>query len=204
VEAAPVPSRKSEGIRAKSTSLGASGRGQLPATGHCTDQTKAASPAVCRDIVAARATAAEWIRPCSSEDALPPSPADRRLPFSTRVAIVASGSAIAAFTSACVPDVAFEQADAAAMKDAVAETVIDAGRRDAASDASVSDVAVASDGGCPGSPPDGATACCGGIACAGDCDDAGCATCFDKCSATQLCCARGQSITCHAMGANCQ
>lgn len=55
---------------------------------------------------------------------------------------------------------------------------------------------------CPIAPPPGATACCGAVACAGDCPDA-CAACVSKCTATQQCCVRAQSVTCHAPGTSC-
>jgi hypothetical protein len=60
-----------------------------------------------------------------------------------------------------------------------------------------------SDGaGCPGSAPEGGT-CCGNVACSGDCSDASCASCITKCTDTQLCCVKAQSVTCHSLGTTC-
>jgi hypothetical protein len=72
---------------------------------------------------------------------------------------------------------------------------------DGASDASAADHASMGEGGlaCSDAAPPDATTCCGAVPCIG-CGDDDCAKCEAQCSATQLCCVRSQSITCHEMG----
>jgi hypothetical protein len=59
--------------------------------------------------------------------------------------------------------------------------------------------------GCPDHPPDGATACCGVVACNGDCD-ARCAECENRCQQlgmqNSVCCVRNM-VTCHMPGVPC-
>ncbi|MGH7295837.1 MAG: hypothetical protein ACRELB_12920 [Polyangiaceae bacterium] len=93
--------------------------------------------------------------------------------------------------SACsVPNVTFYDDDASAD-----------GSRDAENDDGISDAGDAAPT-CPASTPPEVTVCCGPIACVGDCPDA-CSECTAKCTATQQCCARGPSISCHTVGATC-
>jgi hypothetical protein len=56
--------------------------------------------------------------------------------------------------------------------------------------------------GCPDTPPDGASVCCGLIACTGDCE-AHCLECEGKCtSANPVCCVKN-GVNCHMPGFMC-
>jgi hypothetical protein len=59
-----------------------------------------------------------------------------------------------------------------------------------------------SEAGCPGSPAQGASACCGAVSCTGDCAP-NCSKCATECTASQLCCAHLQNVTCRPLGASC-
>jgi hypothetical protein len=85
--------------------------------------------------------------------------------------------------------------------------------RDAASDASVSptDGAIALEGGevedggvCPDAVPSGALACCGAVACVGNCSGPSCDRCVAAaCASDEICCGRPNAATCVPRGTAC-
>jgi hypothetical protein len=83
-------------------------------------------------------------------------------------------------------------ADAARLDAMALDTGREAG--DAGADGASADGT--SEAGCPGSVPDGATVCCGSVACDLSCMAPQCTMCEQTCTPAQLCCARNNSVNC--------
>ncbi|MFO0662477.1 MAG: hypothetical protein U0174_00920 [Polyangiaceae bacterium] len=96
--------------------------------------------------------------------------------------VVAYGAGFLGAGCARVPDVTFREGDAATdgvAAETDATTPIDTGS------------------GCPSTVPSAAVACCGKVACSGDCFGDACQECASECGSSALCCARsGHKPTC--------
>jgi hypothetical protein len=77
------------------------------------------------------------------------------------------------------------------------DAAVDAGEIGAA------DAELATDGGCPGLPPDDASVCCGSVACSGNCAGR-CPECESTCASPgTFCCAKMNNILCRQVGMTC-
>jgi hypothetical protein len=119
--------------------------------------------------------------------------------------------ALPATACEAVPALTFAEPDASTATDGAgprdAGNASDAGEADAMPDArpdvlAPTDGATDAEAGCPGSPPMGASVCCGAVACDLNCVPALCTMCEAMCKG-KLCCAKNNNVMCAPMGMVC-